>query len=416
MIYTVDEVSDALDIPRPTLYRYLREYSIPHLRRSGKISIPEESFDRIREARELHKEGLGTESVRSKLRSGSAPEEIAGHLERLSERIESLQVRGPAEEGSASQEALRDILEKQDLLISAVSNLTEKMDDLIPAGAKPGEWEEEAYSMAALSHWSERSLLPDKESGRVSEVPRYAYAAAEDNLATEASGGGPTNGVAVDKPAVETDEDDATARIISESPEHLFVSTRRETFGALARRRKRGILALLLGLLVVALLAGWWLGAGEEEAEHPGSDGQAVEEDSVSVSAAEDEALEAPEMTSIPYVVGLTFPEAQARLAGAGLEVGNPGEITSYQIPAGEVVAQGPPAYAEVDPDTPINLIVSAGPPVDQPGVPAGDPGLGAAQYPVQVAPLPDTNVQYPAGGAQPEPFAPMAPAVPEAG
>jgi excisionase family DNA binding protein len=43
LIYTVEEVSDLLGIPRPTLYRYLREYSIPHLRRSGKISIPEES-------------------------------------------------------------------------------------------------------------------------------------------------------------------------------------------------------------------------------------------------------------------------------------------------------------------------------------------------------------------------------------
>ncbi|MCA1717676.1 MAG: helix-turn-helix domain-containing protein, partial [Actinobacteria bacterium] len=71
MIYTVDEVSDLLDIPRPTLYRYLREYSIPHVRRSGKISIPEESFDRIKEARELHREGLGTASVRRRLREGN---------------------------------------------------------------------------------------------------------------------------------------------------------------------------------------------------------------------------------------------------------------------------------------------------------------------------------------------------------
>ena len=59
-IYSVDEVSDLLGIPRPTLYRYLREYSMPHLRRGGRIQIPEGSFDRIREARDLHKEGLGT--------------------------------------------------------------------------------------------------------------------------------------------------------------------------------------------------------------------------------------------------------------------------------------------------------------------------------------------------------------------
>src|SRR5919199_5250547 len=79
-IYTVDEVSDLLGIPRPTLYRYLREYSIPHLRKAGRISIPEDSFDRIREARDLHKEGLGTESVRRQLREGSAPD--TGELDR----------------------------------------------------------------------------------------------------------------------------------------------------------------------------------------------------------------------------------------------------------------------------------------------------------------------------------------------
>src|SRR5919199_2851797 len=80
-IYTVDEVSDLLGIPRPTLYRYLREYSIPHLRKAGRISIPEDSFDRIREARDLHKEGLSTESVRRQLREG------AGGLDRTLDRL-----------------------------------------------------------------------------------------------------------------------------------------------------------------------------------------------------------------------------------------------------------------------------------------------------------------------------------------
>src|SRR5215217_9516494 len=92
LIYTVEEVSDLLGIPRPTLYRYLREYSIPHLRRSGKISIPEESFDRIREARDLHKEGLGTESVRRRLQEedGLDVEELAERLDRLSGALERL--------------------------------------------------------------------------------------------------------------------------------------------------------------------------------------------------------------------------------------------------------------------------------------------------------------------------------------
>src|SRR5215210_2541878 len=99
-IYTVEEVSDLLGIPRPTLYRYLREYSIPHLRKSGKISIPEDSFDRIREARDLHKEGLGTESVRRALREGGNggrdTGEIKERIERLSESLEKLKGNGSA--------------------------------------------------------------------------------------------------------------------------------------------------------------------------------------------------------------------------------------------------------------------------------------------------------------------------------
>jgi hypothetical protein len=111
----------------------------------------------------------------------------------------------------------------------------------------------------------------------------------------------------------------------------------------------------------------------------------------------------------------LTFPEAQARLAEVGLEVGNIGEMASYQIPAGEVVAQEPLEGAQADPDTQMNLTVSAGPPANQPGVPAGAPSLGAAQYPVQVAPLPYEIVQNPAGRVQPGSFAPMAPVFPVA-
>src|SRR5215210_3716353 len=87
-IYTVDEVSGLLGIPRPTLYRYLREYSIPHLRKEGRISIPLDSFDRIREARDLHKEGLGTESVRRQLREDQG--ELDRSLGMLHQTLESL--------------------------------------------------------------------------------------------------------------------------------------------------------------------------------------------------------------------------------------------------------------------------------------------------------------------------------------
>lgn len=170
MIYTVDEVSDALDIPRPTLYRYLREYSIPHLRRSGKISIPEESFDRIREARELHREGLGTESVRRKLReeeTGFDPAELTERLDRISEGLDKLHAPRPAEEAPPSTEALRSIAKKQDLLISAVSDLAERMDSLLSTNDRP-------HKVVARGHGAQRSVEEKIPPGRAERPSKRA--------------------------------------------------------------------------------------------------------------------------------------------------------------------------------------------------------------------------------------------------
>ena len=138
LIYTVEEVSELLGIPRPTLYRYLREYSIPHLRKSGKISIPEESFDRIREARDLHKEGLGTESVRRVLREGNTDTgEIKERIERLSESLEKLKGNGSAADEALSSQAMRTMLARQSLIMSAMFNLTEMVEELLLANGKP---------------------------------------------------------------------------------------------------------------------------------------------------------------------------------------------------------------------------------------------------------------------------------------
>lgn len=128
-----------LGIPRPTLYRYLREYSIPHLRKAGRISIPEDSFDRIREARDLHKEGLGTESVRRQLREDTG--ELDQRLDTLHQTLESLRVdireRPAATKEVSPSPTLRTILARQSLLMSAVFNLTEMVEDLLLASGKP---------------------------------------------------------------------------------------------------------------------------------------------------------------------------------------------------------------------------------------------------------------------------------------
>jgi excisionase family DNA binding protein len=410
LIYTVDEVSDLLDIPRPTLYRYLREYSIPHVRRSGKISIPEESFDRIKEARELHREGLGTASVRRRLREGNDPvdaEELMERLDRISGTLEGLQgdLRPANGASSTSQETLRTVLKKQDLLISAVSTLTERMESLLSANDR--------FRMVApdrLEAYEEKSLF---------ERPERLQETRENTRRTRSMrgsgdwtvGSNATTGVMIDEPLAEeaTDEavagaleDDVTTRIIPSPAELLDVPEQSEKFGALARRRRKGILVLLLALLVGAVLAWGLYGSGEEEeVEQPAaSDEQSVEEDSQSLPEAIEEAPTAPATAEVPDLIGMTLLEVEDELAGVGLKLGAWNEIPDYEVPVGTVVVQGPEAGEGVEPDTLVDLIVSAGPPVyglEVPGGNTGD-GVGTGQYP-GVNPLPpNETVSFPPG------------------
>jgi hypothetical protein len=116
----------------------LREYFIPHLRKAGRISIPEDSFDRIREARDLHKEGLGTETVRRQLREDTG--ELDRSLGMLHQTLESLRddIRErPAADEVALSPTLRTILARQSLIMSVMFNLTGMMEDLLLASGKP---------------------------------------------------------------------------------------------------------------------------------------------------------------------------------------------------------------------------------------------------------------------------------------
>lgn len=415
MIYTVDEVSDLLSIPRPTLYRYLREYSIPHVRRAGKISIPEESFDRIKEARELHREGLGTASVRRRLREGNDPvdaEELMERLDRISGALEGLQGDlGPANGASSSQETLQTVLKKQDLLISAVSNLTEKMETLLSRNERTRsvapDGLEEAYEQKNLSERSGRFHKARARAERVRGTRGSVDEPAVSNAATGVMVDEPVAGVAVDEPDAGTVEDDATTRIYPGPAELPDAPGRREKFGTLARRRRWGALALLLMLLLVLLVSAvlvWGLpGSAEEETGQLASDEQSVEEEE-SQSASEvveevPQAPAAPQTVEVPDLVGMTLPEAEGELDEAGLELGAWNEIPDNEVPVGRVVVQGPEAGDEVDPDTPVDLIVSAGPPVYEPEVSGGNVGngLGTGQYPGGVP-------QYPNGGIAPLP------------
>ncbi|QYJ17189.1 hypothetical protein Rxycam_03028 [Rubrobacter xylanophilus DSM 9941] len=216
--YTVEETSELLGIPRPTLYRYLREYSIPHVRRGGRISIPEASFDKIRRARDLHREGLGTELVRRMLREEETapdPRELARRLEKVSRELEGLRAT-PALEDPALNQTLRTILARQSLLMSAVFNLTDMVEELLRRSGQPPRGD------AALREAGD--ILPSPGSSSQPAFPHRRSAL-------------PGTG----------------ERSLPPAP---VVEAR--SFGRLARRRRRVALAALI-LLLALLAAALWI-------------------------------------------------------------------------------------------------------------------------------------------------------------
>jgi excisionase family DNA binding protein len=347
-IYTVDEVSGLLGIPRPTLYRYLREYSIPHLRREGRISIPEDSFDRIREARDLHKEGLGTESVRRQLRED--PGGLESKLDNLHQSLESLRgdIRGrTATDEAAPSPALRTILARQSLLMSATFNLTQIVEDLMPASRKP-----------------RRRFPEDSEIGYA--LPEKQ---ARDRLMIPA-------GLPSTTPAV-------TATVRGGAGGQL--AARPTDFGALGRRRRRGVLAILATLLLAACLA-WavWASTGADDDESsvprvtetaneppgrpkavagprerfPGEAGPAGRTNGAGVITGGSRPERAIE---VPDVSGKSLEGAVRIISDAGFEVAAIKTRASQRSP-GKALRTKPPADAYAKPGAP--LILTMGGPI----------------------------------------------------
>jgi excisionase family DNA binding protein len=357
LIYTVEEVSELLGIPRPTLYRYLREYSIPHLRKSGKISIPEDSFDRIREARDLHKEGLGTESVRRVLREGNTDTgEIKERIERLSESLEKLKGNGSAADEALSSQAMRTMLARQSLIMSAMFNLTEMVEELLLASGKP------------------RKTVFEEVDGEIREVALPGRTGRLRTRRTVPAG--------------------ATPRALPRSSEPP--STRAERFGSLARRRRRTSLALLAVLLVCAVLvlalpklggesfAGLPL-LGDRTSESPSnSPDEGPEKQAAGGTASGDVAAArspsadgeaqgaatdagGPGQTvkaqpgEIPDVSGRDVVEAARKLSRAGYDVAAIQTVKS-EVEAGTTLRTQPAAGTSAEPGTPVFLVTSGGP------------------------------------------------------
>jgi excisionase family DNA binding protein len=373
LVHSVDEVSERLGIPRPTLYRYLREYSIPHLRQAGKISIPEESFDRIREARELHREGLGTESVRRRLqeKDNLEVEELAERLDRLSGALERLRedLLEPVDERTnAQREALQTLHEKQDVLLSEVSRLKGMVQELSRADSG---FEREAFQGEAsggpegstgLKIFSEQPVRISRTGRDTGEDPtRDTVTHVAHEPEAEPSNGGVAANEDLD-PTTRMNGPEPPTEAYLKSGRPFIVFTRRKKFGVLAEGRWRWVLALLAalsGLLVVAVLV-WSLSAlGEEAQEQTNPDEPEAQEKPQSAS----ESGESPQAVEVPGLIGLALPEAEKEIDDVGLEQGIVREIQSYAIPGGTVAAQEPAVGMEVDPGAPVNLVVSSGPP-----------------------------------------------------
>lgn len=228
MIYTVDEVSVELGIPRPTVYRYLKEYSIPFSRRSGRIFVPAASVGKVRTVRELHDGGFGTEAIRTRLKQGEGAElaRVTERLDKLTEVLESsrLESRKPVEPArdSPNAHALRLVLARQSLLISAVSNLAEMMGDVMTVNGLPRR--------AVLDY-------PELEHGREGRLSLPGH----NGRRLVASGGrGAQNGTA--------------SRTLTHRPVAPPSNISHDKFGTLARRRRIVLVSTLFALALLAVL------------------------------------------------------------------------------------------------------------------------------------------------------------------
>lgn len=227
MVYTVDEVSAMLGVPRPTLYRYLREYSIPYNRQAGRISIPEDSLSRIRTVRELHDEGLGTTAVRRRLQEGEGVDvdRIAERLDRLSDALESSRLVLKTSDSLPSSQAIPIILARQSLLISAVFNLTEMMEELLTANGRPRR--------PAVDFLEEESQ-------------RYVSGLEETGINGPRAQGRAVNAISVYR--------GRSRNSAPEPVEAVVVPVRSGGFGTLARRRSATLGVLTAVLIAAALL------------------------------------------------------------------------------------------------------------------------------------------------------------------
>ena len=300
----------------------MKEYSIPHLRQAGRISIPEDSFDRIREARDLHREGLGTESVRRQLREGSGPDSGAldRRLDTLHRTVEDLR------EDVSFSPTQRTILARQSLLMSAVFNLTEMVEDLLLASGKPRK--------RIFQDIETGEVLPGHQERTRLQIPGGVTSGTETVPAAEGPNWGPT------------------------------LAVRPTDFGALRRRRRRGVLVVLAALVgCLALAITTLIGTHNIESSVPRVTKAVAEPPDAPRATPAQGGAGTEDEAAIPDVSGRSLEEAVKIISGAGFEVAAIETETSRKAPE-TAIRTDPTAGVPAKLGAPVTLTMSGGPTV----------------------------------------------------
>ncbi len=166
---------------------------------------------------------MGTGSVRRQLREGVGQNvrELKDRLDQLSENLEGLRSKErPATKEVLPSHAIRTILARQNLLISAMFNLTEMVEELLIASGKP-----------------RKAVFDDVED----EIQEVAHERSR-RRQLETPEGAP----AVTEP---TGESCYPGRM-----NLYFTSVPGARFGSLTRRRRRGLMGILSTLMALLLL------------------------------------------------------------------------------------------------------------------------------------------------------------------
>lgn len=185
--------------------------------------------------RELHDEGLGTAAVRKRVQEGDTAEVdwIAERLDQLSEALESSQRKDARSvENVSSRQALHIILARQSVMLQAIYNLNEMVEELMAVNGRPRR-----NSSDFLDDTAVRSGFPQDD---ILEVPPFA----ENGAAWNTPGASPS----------------ALSRQVQPPATPAAPTNRRDGFGALARKRRNAF--VLAALLVLTVCAAVWFALG----------------------------------------------------------------------------------------------------------------------------------------------------------